>query len=163
MTTNATRFSIAAAVLATVVTLTGCSAAAPKASSTPTPSASASASASASVSAPASQTHAEACAVVTNGFTSVAKLQGEAASVMNDPSKAAALLKKVDVAVQSIDQKVGNVDVKKVTSSAATAIHDYAAYIDKAISDPTSIDVTAVKSKAEALAAKFQAVQAECA
>lgn len=153
MKKNAARHTMtAAAVLATVLALAGCSAggSSPAKDGAGKPAA------------PAAQTHDQACKIVEDGFKKVADLQGEVSSVMGDPSKASALLDKLDAQVRAIDDKVGNADVKKVTSQAATAIDDYATYIKKAIGDPTSIDVSDVQKKAQDLGTKFTAVQKEC-
>jgi hypothetical protein len=150
MNTNATRYTMAASVvLAAVFAVTGCTAggSAPAASHTANPS---------------GQTHAQACAVVAKGLKEIAGLQGELSSVMGDPAKSSALMNKVDSAVKAIDEKVVDADVKKVTSAAAAAADDYAGYLHKAVSDPKSIDVTEVQTRAEDLATTFTAVQKEC-
>ncbi|MFF1574783.1 hypothetical protein ACFVWR_18740 [Leifsonia sp. NPDC058292] len=154
MNKNATRHTFAAtAVLAAVFALAGCSAGTSDAKSD---------TGADKPAAPAAQSHDAACKIVEDGFKKVADLQGEVSSVMGDPSKASALLDKLDTQVKAIDDKIGNADVKKVTSDAATAIDDYAVYIKKALSDPTSIDVSEVQSKAQDLGTKFTAVQKEC-
>jgi predicted transglutaminase-like cysteine proteinase len=154
MNKNATRHTIVAtAVLTTVLALAGCSAGGSNTATTD---------AAGKPAAPASQTHAQACTIVEDGFKKVADLQGEVSSVMGDPSKASALLDKLDDQVKAIDDKVSNADVKKATADAASAIDDYALYIKKAISDPASIDVTQVQTKAQELGTKFTAVQKEC-
>jgi hypothetical protein len=150
MNTNAARYTIAASVVFAAFAVTGCTAggSAPAASHTANPT---------------GQTHAQACAVVAKGLKEIAGLQGELSSAMGDPAKSAALMSKVDATVKAIDEKVVNADVKKVTSTAAAAADEYAGYLGKAISDPKSIDVTEVQTRAEDLAAKFTAVQNECA
>jgi hypothetical protein len=140
------------AVLATVFAVTGCTAAGSPAPSTT------------SVDRPAaSQSHEAACAIVNDGLQSAVALRDQASEVMGDPSKASALLNELAGKIRSIDEKIGNADVVKVTSDAATATTAFAKYVQDAINNPLSVDATQVQTKAQDLGAKFDALQKECA
>jgi hypothetical protein len=154
MNKNATRSAFAAAaVLATVLAVTGCTAGGSPDPSTTT----------AVARPPATQSHEEACAIVNDGLQAAVALRDRASQVMGDPAKASALMDELAGKVRSIDEKIGNADVVKVTSDAATATDEFAKYIRDAISNPLSVDVTQVQTKAQELGAKYDAVQKECA
>ncbi|WP_431278059.1 hypothetical protein [Leifsonia poae] len=143
---------VAAAVLAAAFAVTGCTADGPSAAPTTAVSRP-----------PATQTHEEACAIVNDGLKAAVALRDQAGDVMNDPSKASALMDQLAAKVQSMDEKIGNADVVKVVSDARIATDDFAKYIRDAIKNPLSVDVTKVQTKAEELGAKYDAVQKECA
>ncbi|MGJ4844524.1 MULTISPECIES: hypothetical protein [unclassified Leifsonia] len=144
--------AVSAAIIAAVA-LAGCtSGPAPSASPSPTQTKAAQAS---------NQTHDAACAIVKGGLTDVASLQSQVST--DDPAKSLAVLDQVDQKVADLDAKVTNEKVKALTSDASTAVHAYATYLKGVMKDPASIDVNQITSKAQELAAKFTAVQKECA
>ncbi|WP_223691719.1 hypothetical protein [Leifsonia poae] len=152
MNKNAHRHTIAAtAVLATVFALTGCSAGGSGGSG----------GAKAGGDKPA-QSHSEACDIVKRGFEEFVSIQSELGSAMSDPSKASALMEKLDSKFQAIDAKITNADVKKATSEAAGAVDDYTEFIKKGVADPTSIDPSALQDKLKAFQSGVTSVTDEC-
>ena len=154
MNKNATRSAFAAAaVLAALFAVTGCTADGSSGTGT-TP----------AVARPAaSQSHQAACAIVIAGLKDAVAIRDRASGVMDDPAKASALMDELAGKVRSIDEKIGNPDVVKVVSGARTATDEFAKYLRDAISNPLSVDITKVKTKAEELGAKYEALQKECA
>ncbi|MFF1878286.1 hypothetical protein [Leifsonia sp. NPDC058230] len=154
MNKNATSSAFAAAaVLAAVFALTGCTADGPSNPSTTA----------AVQRPPATQTHEEACGIVNDGLQAALALRDRAGEVVGDPAKASALMDELADKVKTMDEKIGNADVVKVVSDARNATDEFAKYIRDAISNPLSVDVTKVQTKAEELGAKYEAVQKECA
>lgn len=144
---------VVSAVIIAAAALTGCtSGPAPSATPSATPTKTAQAS---------SQTHEAACAIVLAGLSDVASLQSEVST--DDPAKSLSILAEVDTKVAAIDAKVTNAKVKALTSDAATAVHAYSTYLTGVMANPVNVDVNAITAKAQALAAKFTAVQQECA
>ncbi len=149
--------SVGLTALALLLALSGCVPAQPAATTSPRP-----ATTTPTATAAAPQSHAAACVLVQDGLKKVSALQAQASSVAGDPSKASALLDKLDAQVRSIDDTITNTTVKRVTSSARTAVDGFATYLRDAIRNPASIDVTQVQQKADDLGTRFAAVQKEC-
>lgn len=145
----------AAASIALVAALSGCSAA-----NTPDSTAKSTTSATATA---AAQTHAQACAVVMKTMKNLASMQGEAAQAMTDPAKAQAILDEMSSSFTSMDSGVTNPQVKAKTSAAAAAFSDYADYIKKIQADPSSVDSNVLTTKLKALSSTSTDVGKECA
>lgn len=150
---NALRSALVVSAVVAVAALTGCTSG-PAPSATPTASPTKTAQAS-------TQTHAEACSIVTAGLKDVASLQGEVSA--DNPAKSIEVLGEVDTKVAAIDAKVTNEKVKALTSDAAASIHAYSKYLKGVMQNPAGLDVNEITAKAQALAAKFTAAQKECA
>lgn|GEM_PF-1944018 len=144
---------VVSAVIVAAAALTGCtSAPAPSSTAAATPTKTAQAS---------TQTHEAACTIVAAGLKDVASLQSEVST--DNPTKSLAILAEVDAKVAAIDEKVTNEKVKALTSDAATSVHAYSTYLKGVMENPANLDVNEITSKAQELAAKFTAVQKECA
>lgn len=146
---------VAAASIALVAALSGCSAA-----NTPGSTATATTTTTAKA---AAQTHAQACAIVMKTMKDLASKQGEAVSAMSDPSKAQAILDEMSSSFSSMDSSVTNAQVKTKTSAAAAAFSDYADYIKKVQADPSSVDTNVLTTKLKALSSASTDVGKECA
>ncbi|MEY9851771.1 hypothetical protein ABH923_001449 [Leifsonia sp. EB41] len=145
---------VAAASIALVAALSGCSASTPARASKPTVSATTTA---------AAQTRAQACAIVMKAMKDVASKQGEAAAAMSDPSKAQAILDEMTASFASMDSGVTNPEVKVKSHAAAAAFTDYADYIKKIQADPSSVDTNVLTTKLKTLSTASTAVGTECA
>ncbi|MFJ3490756.1 hypothetical protein [Leifsonia aquatica] len=156
------RLALAAVAIATVTAaVTGCSAGGSGDSSSS--SASASSKPSAAAKASADQSKADACAVVKSGLEKLQSMQSEASAAMSDPQKALALFDQMNDTMTSINDKVGNPEVKAPVQKAAAAIDEYATFLHDAVQDPTSIDASSVGAKATAITESFTEVGKVCA
>ncbi|WP_158865837.1 hypothetical protein [Leifsonia sp. AG29] len=150
------KLAVAAASIALVAALTGCSASG-AAAHTAKPTAAASATAQ------ATQTHAQACTVVMDKLRSLSSMQSDLASAMTDPAKAQAMLDTMASTFTSMDSSVTNPEVKAKTSAVASAFTDYATYIKKVQATPSSLDTNELTAKLKALSSASTAVGQECA